>query len=206
MPAESLSVRERSPAPTGRGEAVVLLADDGRPIGTARKSEVHGPATPLHLAFSIFLFDAGGRMLVQRRAWHKPTWPGVWSNACCGHPQPGEAMEAAVARRLREELGMTGVTVHPALPDFRYRACWQGVWENEVCPVFIGMASGAVRPNPEEVAEVDWVEWTTFAAACREPAGTAFADFSPWSLLEGRRLDETGVVRRLLEEGQDSLD
>jgi isopentenyl-diphosphate delta-isomerase len=81
-------------------ERVVLLDDERRPAGTMPKSQVHGTDTPLHLAFSVYVFDAAGRFLTTRRALTKRTWAGVWSNSCCGHPGPDEPVEAAVERLL----------------------------------------------------------------------------------------------------------
>lgn len=170
----------------------MLVDAAGQPIGTAPKATVHHADTPLHLAFSIFLFDDRGRALFQQRALHKPTWPGVWSNACCGHPLPGEAFEAAAHRRLAYELGIREpIHLRLALPHFRYRARWADLWENEICPVFIGRYSGPVRPHPAEVASVRWIDWSSFADACLDPVllgASEFAAFSPWSRWEAAAL------------------
>ena len=96
---------EKISSPPGPDEVVVLLHEDGQPSGTALKSEVHDTSTPLHLAFSCYLLDPQGRVLVTRRALTKRTWPGVWTNSFCGHPAPGESLTDALARRAREELG-----------------------------------------------------------------------------------------------------
>src|SRR5687767_12891116 len=98
-------------------EQVVLLAEDGQPLGTADKSSVHGEDTPLHLAFSCHVFDARGRMLVTRRAITKLTFPGVWTNAFCGHPAPGEHIEDAVRRRGVRELSLPIGDLDLVLPD-----------------------------------------------------------------------------------------
>jgi isopentenyl-diphosphate delta-isomerase len=129
------------------------------------KSEVHHHDTPLHLAFSCYVFDADGRVLVTRRALHKATFPGVWTNSCCGHPAPGEEIRDAVRRRVGEELGLALVDLRLLLPRFRYRAVMDGVTENEMCPVFVARTTDPVRADPEEVDEVAWEPWAAFRAS-----------------------------------------
>jgi len=173
---------------------VVLVDEQDRELGMAPKRAVHHAATPLHRAFSLFLFDEAGRTLVQRRALAKQTWPGIWSNACCGHPGPGEATADAVRRRCREELGVEPVALEAALPDFRYRAELDGIVENEICPVFVAALDGqATAVDPREVAETRWLEWESFLAELRaRPAG-----WSPWCVAEAERLDRAPALRRI---------
>ncbi|WP_431278616.1 isopentenyl-diphosphate Delta-isomerase [Leifsonia poae] len=166
---------------TASREEVVLLADDGTPIGVADKATVHTADTPLHLAFSCHLFDGDGRILVTRRALEKRTWPGVWTNSFCGHPAPGESMEDAVVRRAAEELGATIENLTVVLPDFRYRAIdASGVVEYEICPVYTATISGELDPAPSEVVEWEWVDARTLLTAV---AATPWA-FSPWLTLQ----------------------
>lgn len=179
-------------------EQVVLLNDAGQPIGTANKSTVHSLDTPLHSAFSIFLFNSQGQMLAQRRAWHKKTWPGIWSNACCGHPMPGEALLPAAERRLSQELGFEQVELSVALPHFRYRAEYQGITENEICPVLIGRCDHEPNINPVEVAEFKWVNWQDFAQAAQDDSDdAAYAHFSPWSRWEALALQHCEQLREI---------
>ncbi|MCW2603006.1 MAG: hypothetical protein JWN61_1141 [Pseudonocardiales bacterium] len=147
-------------------ELVVLCAEDGSAIGTAPKSTVHGAATPLHLAFSAYVFDPGGRFLVTRRARHKLTFAGVRTNSCCGHPAPGENGADAVARRLESELGIVPSDITLVLPAFRYQARdLTGVVENELCPVYRVIArDSAVRADPDEVDSAWWMPWAAFAS------------------------------------------
>lgn len=155
-------------------ETVVLLDPDGVPTGTADKASVHTHETPLHLAFSCHVLDAAGRVLVTRRALSKRTWPGVWTNSVCGHPGPDETFEDAVRRRARYELGIELHDIELADPDFRYRAVdASGIVEHEVCPVFTARTSDEVRPNPDEVMELAWVEVDDLRAAVRA---------APWAL------------------------
>jgi isopentenyl-diphosphate delta-isomerase len=164
---------------------VVLLDDEGREIGTAPKSSVHGTDTALHLAFSCHVMDEEGRVLVTRRALGKTTWPGVWSNSFCGHPRPAEPVLQAVHRRAEYELGITLTDIQLALPLFRYRAVdASGIVEHEVCPVYTARTYDELRLNPLEVAEARWVHPADLASSL---AGTPWA-FSPWLVLQAEQL------------------
>ncbi len=126
-------------------EQIILVDDTNRQIGVAPKLASHHAATPLHRAFSCFVFNARGEFLITQRALSKKVFPGIWSNSCCGHPAPGENTEDAVRRRLRDELGLNVDTLLPALPDFRYRAEMNGIVENEICPVYVAVTNEEPR-------------------------------------------------------------
>ena len=147
-------------------ELVVLCDPSGAAIGTEPKATVHHENTPLHLAFSCYVFDRDGRFLVSRRAASKRTWPSIRTNSCCGHPLPGESMTAAITRRLRDELGLTVTSLDLLLPRFGYRAVMpNGTVENELCPVYRAIAdAGPLDPAPDEVAEAWWQPWADFVA------------------------------------------
>jgi len=163
-------------------ELVVLLDENGQPCGTAPKASVHTESTPLHLAFSCWLFHLDGqRVLLTRRAAAKRTWPLVWTNSFCGHPAPGEAVDEAVRRRAADELGVDLRELSLALPDFRYTARMDnGVTENEVCPVFTATLAGDPVPDPAEVDSFEWVPWSTLAAAVADDPER----YSPWMRLQ----------------------
>ena len=162
-------------------ELVILLDEQGRSIGVADKATVHDRQTPLHLAFSCYLFTEDGRFLLTQRASGKLTWPSVWTNSCCGHPGPDESMVSAVTRRLADELGLPVRSIDLVLPRFRYRAVMDnGVVENELCPVFRATTDADPDPDPAEVDAVEWVDWPTFAASVM--AGEK--SISPWARLQ----------------------
>jgi isopentenyl-diphosphate delta-isomerase len=173
-------------------ESVVLLDEAGHASGTADKVAVHHDRTPLHLAFSCYLFNEAGQFLLTRRAESKRTFPGVWTNTCCGHPMPGEAMPASVRRRLRTELGIGPARLELVLPRFRYQATMpNGVMENELCPVYAAYAGPspcAVAPDPAEVAEVRWVDWAELGEAVR----SGRQPVSPWCALQLAELAALG--------------
>jgi isopentenyl-diphosphate delta-isomerase len=168
-------------------DEVVLLDEDGAAIGTATKVAVHGPDTPLHLAFSCYVFDDAGRLLLTQRALHKPTWGGAWTNSCCGHPAPGEPIEDAVRRRVHEELGLTLDDVRLLLPRFRYRAVMDdGMVEHEMCPVFAATTASELALDPDEVAAAEWVPWAEF----RVEVLADTRDVSPWCVQQVEALPE----------------
>jgi len=176
----------------GVDEWVVLLDTQRRPIGSQLKSEVHHAATPLHLAFSVHVVDEADNTLLTRRAVTKRTWPGVWSNACCGHPAPGEDLHDAVRRRLASELGLVAQSLSLALADFAYRARdANGVVENEVCPVFVAQVVGH-RPPPvpdvDEVAEWVWLPRSEATVLAHEHPWL----LSPWAVLQLAQLESEG--------------
>lgn len=143
------------------GEQIVLLDESHNPIGAADKFSSHHANTPLHLAFSCYIFDEGGRFLLTQRASTKKVWPGVWTNSICGHPAPGESFETAIRRRAAFELGLRKVTdITKVLPDYRYTTPpFNGIIENEFCPVFFARATQTFVPNPEEVMDFVWERW-----------------------------------------------
>lgn len=175
-------------------DMVVLVDEDNEPIGTAPKLPTHTDKTPLHRAFSIFLFNSKGELLLQQRAEHKKTWGGVWSNSCCGHVMLHEPVEAAAKRRLKFEMGMTGIKLHNVLPDYRYKAEKDGIVENEFCPVFVGITDKDPSINPEEVGAFQWVPWEEFLEAANDPE----SEYSPWAKEEARLLSERKEFRRLV--------
>lgn len=167
-------------------ERVVLLDESATPIGSADKYEVHNESTPLHLAFSCYVLNDSGQLLVTRRALTKLTWAGVWTNSVCGHPAPGEATASAISRRAAEELGTEVRDIRVVVPDFRYRAVdASGVVENEVCPVHVARIAGRLHPNPSEVC--DW-EWVDVPALIESTRLTPFA-FSPWMVRQLGQFD-----------------
>ncbi|MQA10526.1 MAG: isopentenyl-diphosphate Delta-isomerase [Pseudonocardiaceae bacterium] len=158
-------------------EQVVLVDDDGNRIGTADKATVHHRDTPLHLAFSAYVFNSRGEFLLTRRASTKRTWPNAWTNSCCGHPLPDEELPQAVARRLRDELGLSHTAIDPVLPTFRYRAQMSnGIIEHEVCPVYRVWSDDQPVPEPSEVSDTRWVPWDTFVTTVLNGELT----ISPW--------------------------
>ena len=169
-------------------EQVVLIDDEGAPVGVADKATVHGPDTPRHLAFSCYGVDRAGRLLVTQRSRHKQTFPLLWTNTCCGHPEPGEPVEDAVRRRLRDELGLRAVDLRLVLPDFSYRAALHGIVENELCPVFVCVLDGDVLPDPTEVEAWQWWSWERFLDEAATPHGV----LSPWARLQAPLLAERG--------------
>lgn len=155
-------------------ERLVLVDEDDREVGSEDKLAVHA-AGLLHRAFSIFVLNGAGALLLQRRASSKYHSGGRWSNACCGHPRPREPLATAAHRRLREEMGFDCALAR--IGSLRYRARLEGgLVENEIDHVLVGTWDGAPAPDPREADAWRWVE--------REPLEARLAaepeEFTVW--------------------------
>lgn len=188
---DSLSRREMDDE---RPELVVLVDEQDRVLGTMPKAAVHGAVTPLHRAFSAFVFRTGDKkLLLQRRSAKKLTWPLVWSNSCCGHPGLGESNVDAARRRLHVELGLAPTFLEEVAP-YRYCFTRDGVMENEICPILVGLVASEPSLNRDEVQEVRWVGWDAFLGEVEHNA----AGFSEWCVEEVRILQRTPRFREIL--------
>jgi len=135
-------------------EEVILVDQDDRELGRAGKIDAHRFGYR-HRAISVCVVDHNGRMLLQRRAREKYHSAGLWTNACCTHPRPGEAVQTAAERRLNEELGVSCPL------RWKLRTCYQApvgadLIENEIVHLFVGSYGGDVQPNPDEVEAYAW--------------------------------------------------
>jgi isopentenyl-diphosphate delta-isomerase len=130
---------------------VILVNERDEPIGTIEKMEAHKKAL-LHRAFSVFIFNSKGEMLLQQRAKNKYHSGGLWTNACCSHPKPGEDIQIAASRRLNEELGFS--TTLTKIFDFIYQSSFEnGLTEYEFDHVFIGTYEDRICPDQNEVGD-----------------------------------------------------
>ncbi|WP_435859757.1 isopentenyl-diphosphate Delta-isomerase [Streptomyces narbonensis] len=184
MPTTPATVAQISPEITSNGVQpsgapapimLELVDEDGTTIGTAEKLAAHQAPGLLHRAFSVFLFDESGRMLLQRRALGKYHSPGVWSNTCCGHPYPGEAPFAAAARRTFEELGVSPTLLAEAgTVRYNHPDPASGLVEQEFNHLFVGLVQAEPEPDPEEIED------TAFVTAAELAERHAAAPFSAW--------------------------
>ncbi|MEU5182444.1 isopentenyl-diphosphate Delta-isomerase [Streptomyces longwoodensis] len=161
----------------GTADAILLelVDEDGVTIGTAEKLTAHQPPGQLHRAFSVFLFDERGRLLLQQRALGKYHSPGVWSNTCCGHPYPGEAPFAAAARRTFEELGVSPTLLAEAgTVRYNHPDPASGLVEQEYNHLYVGLVQSPLRPDPEEVGD------TAYVTSAELEARHAADPFSAW--------------------------
>lgn len=162
-------------------ERVILVDEFDRETGTEEKLRAHERGV-LHRAFSIFVFDGEGQLLMQQRAAAKYHSGGLWSNTCCGHPRPGETIAAAAKRRLAEEMGIS-----PPLDErfvFTYRAeLGRGLVEHECDHVLIGRFGGVPAPDPREVSAWGWMKPLELMADCTANPGR-FTAWLPIALAE----------------------
>lgn len=150
-------------------EQVILVDDQDMMTGTMEKMEVHQKAI-LHRAFSVFIFNPAGEMLLQQRSMNKYHSGGLWTNSCCSHPRPGEDTLIAASRRLKEEMGFeTPIT---KVFDFIYKASFaNGLTEHEFDHVFVGYYDGKMAPDQNEVGNYAYWPMEKIEAKLQSEAG-----------------------------------
>ena len=153
---------------------ILLVDEDNNPIGTGEKMDIHRRGV-LHRAFSILIDNSKKNMLIARRAAGKYTCSGLWSNACCSHPLPGEHLLMAAKRRLKEEMGIS-VPLKEAGVEFIYKVRIGELTEYEYDHLLYGIFDGEPRPNPDEVSEWKWAGFTDI----RQGMKTNPDDYTPW--------------------------
>jgi isopentenyl-diphosphate delta-isomerase len=157
-------------------EEVILVNEQDIETGTIEKLEAHRRGI-LHRAFSIFIFNNKNEMLLQQRAMNKYHSGGLWTNACCSHPKPGETTEAAAARRLKEELGFEAPL--EKIFDFTYKASFEnGLTEYEFDHVFTGVYTGEINFDKHEVQDVCFRSMADIESAMQTHPGKFTAWFS----------------------------
>ena len=160
-------------------EALIIVDAQDRILGHGTKAELHQGTGTLHRAFSIFLFNDAGHVLLQQRSADKPLWPEFWSNTCCSHPRRGESYGIATRRRLKEELGVEAPLRFTH--RFRYQAQFSAEGaEHELCSVYVGRIDGDPKPNPQEVSDWQWIS----PSALDEWLETNPQNLTPWFKLE----------------------
>lgn len=161
------------------GDLLILVDSDDRELGFLSKEECHRGGGLLHRAFSVFVFNQRGEVLIQQRSAGKPLWPLYWSNTCCSHPRRGESVEEAARRRLREELGLACQLTF--LYKFEYHARFRDIGaEHELCWVFAGRSNDEPVADAAEIAACRYVTPEKLTAEIsRSPER-----FTPWLMLE----------------------
>lgn len=160
---------------SSESEELILVDRDDREVGYASKADAHNGGGILHRAFSVFLFNENGELLLQQRAPTKRLWGGYWSNSCCSHPRRGETLAVATSRRLLDELNLV------AELEYVYQFCYAASFgaagsENELCHVYLGSVNGEIRANDSEIEQIRYV-----TAADLGEEFDAYPDrFTPW--------------------------
>lgn len=170
---------------SSEAEQLILVDEDDQETGFLSKEECHNGRGQMHRAFSMFLFNPSGQLLLQQRSESKRLWPGFWSNTCCSHPRRGESMSVATRRRLLDELNIE--TSLEFIYKFSYTAEFGGAGsENELCHVYLGLVDDAVVPNEHEISATRYVSAESLAGEFEE----APERFTPWFKMEWLTLAE----------------
>jgi isopentenyl-diphosphate delta-isomerase len=171
-------------------ELLILVDADDQETGSLGKVECHDGDGILHRAFSVFLFNDQGELLLQQRSADKRLWPMYWTNTCCSHPRQGESMQVATERRLQQELN-TASTLE-FIYKFEYQARFGNLGsENELCWVHLGRIEQEATANDAEIAALRYVDAKTLQAEIESNPD----DFTPWFKMEWQRLNEEFPAR-----------
>lgn len=170
---------------SSEAEELILVDAKDREIGYRSKAECHDGSGVLHRAFSLFLFNDAGELLLQRRSLEKRLWPGYWSNSCCSHPRRGETLPIATQRRLGDELNVS------ATLEYVYQFCYQAGFgdagsENELCHVYLGRVDGDVCPNDREIHSIRFIAIRDLDVELTSQP----QQFTPWFQQEWRALQQ----------------
>lgn len=173
----------RSETVSSESEQLILVDGQDNAIGSLSKSECHDGDGVLHRAFSVFIFNSIGELLIQQRAADKRLWPSYWSNSCCSHPRVGESMDVATERRCQEELGIS--TALTFVYKFEYQVNYQTLGaENELCSVYVGTYTGPLDINRSEVSDYRWVSMGELS----HDLNARPEQYTPWFAMEWQRL------------------
>ena len=173
-------------------DLLILVDESDKALGFKSKSECHEGNGTLHRAFSVFIFNPLGQLLIQKRSSNKALWDLHWSNSCCSHPKKNEQMELAVKRRLKEELGIE-CPVH-YLYKFTYHAKYKNLGsEHELCHVYVGLFDGEIKANPEEIDDWKFIKPDDLQERIRNSK----KDYTPWMKIEWEML--TASYKREIE-------
>ena len=190
--------RMRTESVAEDGDSLILVDEADRGVGHLSKLKCHEGRGVLHRAFSLLIFNGKGELLLQQRSASKRLWPSYWSNSCCSHPRSAETMEAAIERRLLEELGLR-CPLH-FLFKFQYQAQFDANGaENELCWVFVGRCTDPVTINRDEILAWRWVSPHALQA---EMASGGVGHYTPWFKIEWARIwrDHRGQIPGLQSE------
>lgn len=159
-------------------DLVILVNEADQEIGVMDKYEAHRNPAQLHRAISVYLFNKNGELLLQQRSEQKIVGALQWANTCCGNVRPGETYKDCAYRRLKEELGITEVTISP-VHKFTYQCVCNEIYsEHEIDQIFVGLYDGEVRPVTKEVADYTWVDWN--GGKIGEWKDGQKLDYAPW--------------------------
>jgi len=171
------------PALTEAEDTLILVDEQDNEIGSSEKVDCHLGKGKLHRAFSVFLFDPQGRLLIQQRSPQKMLWGGYWANSCCSHPRLGESTDDAARRRTREELGVDCELSY--LYKFVYHAEFGDVGsEHENCHVYFGHFDGNFDINKDEISDTRFVKPDELTQELAQNGEI----YSPWLKLEWQKI------------------